>query len=339
MKKFITLFAAVVFAAFILTSCEDTTLVKGELSERTVYLYLDYWNPAQNTPTIRFDSLKTSQAVKIDFSKPFGAELVGQNTVRIYFDNIRIVDDYGNYRIHSITPEEYKEEKWKPQSEFIVDYEDEITGMSVVLVLDASGSLGDDFDAVKSYAKQFVNSVHSNAPNAQFGVVYFNETIDTLALTDKIDSVRTFIDSRTNNGRTALYQAMLTGIDMLHRADTESKILLTFTDGNDSEDILYPDTVVTQLGKKDAADVKIESFTIGLEGEEILDRELLKDFSVRGVAVFPKDKDELEEFFDYFSNVVTTVYTLIYERNSAIITENDKRRIRFKINSVQNKID
>lgn len=331
-KPIIFLLIAVII---LVTSCEDSTFLNGEVTERTVYLYLDYWNPEDSKPQIEFDSDLSSEAVIIDFNKPYGAEEISTTRAHITFSDIRIVDEYGNFRILDITPEEYKENLWKPQSEFEVTYSNEVSNVDVVLVLDASGSLGDDFTDIKKYAADFVNDVNNSMDGAQFGVVYFNDTVDYLSLTDDINVVESYINNRANDGYTALYEAMLTGLSILDSSTAESKVMLTFTDGNDSQDGAVKADVIEKLNYVPDDSIRVQSYTIGFEGEDILDKTTLNDLSVRGVSVFPEDKEEVEEFFEYFSNVIATVYTLTYERNNSTITEDDKREIRFKIHTTQ----
>ena len=88
------------------------------------------------------------------------------------------------------------------------------------------------------------------------------------------------------------------------------------------------------LGKLDSSSnhVRINSFTIGLEGNGGVDKPVLEDLAANsGNAAFPNSIDELGTVFERFSSSISNVYNLTYVRNQQVIPENDKARLRFVI--------
>ena len=133
-------------------------------SGTTFQIYLDFWNTSGKSPEVRFDELKTSREIKIDFTKTFGGEVDGPAGTKVIIDNFRIIDEYSNnYNIESINAYEFKKETndWKKDVEFTMTF-DQSEDISVVLVLDRSESLGTDFELVKTYAVDFIEKIFTD---------------------------------------------------------------------------------------------------------------------------------------------------------------------------------
>ena len=123
------------------------------------------------------------------------------------------------------------------------------------------------------------------------------------------------------------------GIDFLENMTAESKTLLVFTDGtdNNSNPEFTPQYLVDKL-ENNAGDVRISSFTIGLEGNGGVDKPVLEELAANGgSAAFPKNIDELGKVFVKFSSSIANVYNLTYVRNQQVIPDSDKRKLRFVI--------
>ena len=122
-------------------------------------------------------------------------------------------------------------------------------------------------------------------------------------------------------------------ITTLQGLNAQSKSLLIFSDGNDndSDPNLTPVLLATRM-TTDPKSVKIASFSIGLKGKGDLDENVLKTLSVNGgTSAFPKNSTELEKVFQDFSKTIASAYTLTYHRNQQIITQGNKRVIKFEI--------
>ena len=150
-------------------------------TEKYYELYLDFWNPDGNNPEISFDAEKSSPEIRIDFSQTFEGVAVPPNFTNIIIDNVRIIDTTNiNYDIEDITAYEFRNDinDWKEDVEFIMEYAS-IVDLSVVLVLDASASLGDDFTNVKDFATNFINKIFTESPSANIGIVDFSDVINS----------------------------------------------------------------------------------------------------------------------------------------------------------------
>ena len=344
MKKYSLLIPIIFLATLIFTaSCEKSYLIKGELTERVTYLYLNYWNPDidgdgtyGDAPQIELDSVYSSKAIKIDFTKDFKGSIDGTDA-RIIIDNMRIVDEYGNFKIESIAVEEFQDGVWQTQSAYErpVLYTG-IEDLNIVLVLDASSSMKDEYTNLKASAINFIDDVLREIPSAKFGIVSFGDIITPIDITNDIAAVKAFVNQMEPIGQdTYLYSGMLEGISLLKATQAESKVLVTFTDGGDNEGIHTPTEIIDALNNDVDGITKIQSYAIGLVGDAGVQTEILDQMCVRGFGVYPENGEELEEFFDYFSKVVSSVYNLTYERNLIKIAETDKRQIRFKLTTQQ----
>lgn len=342
-RTFLTVFVLIIFTTIFISSCEDAHFLKGELTERTSYLYLNYWNPDSDEddkgdlPQIELNADQSSKSIKIDFTKAFRGDLIGSSQSQIIIDNMRIADEYGNFEIKSIQAEEFKNNVWQAQS--VLETPVEFSGvqsLDVVLVLDASGSMQPNFTTLKTSAKQFIDAIKRNIPGAKFGIVSFTNDITKLDITGDAETVKTFIDNMVAQGNiTRLYQGISDGIELLKTSTAESKVMVTFTDGVDNEDILTPEDVIALLEEESEDLIKIQSYAIGLRGDVDIQESVLSSMCIRGFALFPKNQEEMNEFFNYFSKVVSTVYNLTYTRSSNEIPKAEERKIRFKIECIQ----
>jgi Mg-chelatase subunit ChlD len=321
----------------ILASCEKETVVPDHLTKQEFELHIDFWNPNGNSPQISFDEVNSSPEVKIDFSQTFGGVALPPNFTNVIIENVRIIDDNNiNYHIDRIKAYEWRDDinDWKVDVEFVMNY-DQVQDLAVMIVLDASASLGEDFSTVKAYANDFIGKVFDQNPSAKIGIVDFSDEINTFGLTSNQSALASYIESIEQGPFTALYQAMSTGIGTLITTQAESKVLLTFTDGtdNNSGPAFTPNAILNQLGS-DPSGVGISSFTIGLEGNGGVDKPVLELVSANsGDAAFPTGIEELGAVFDRFSESISTVYNLTYLRNQQIIPASEPAKLLFVLES------
>ncbi len=299
-------------------------------------LFIEFWNPAGDDPQISFDGNNSSPEVKIDFSKTFaGIALDTIEEAQVLIDNVRIIDNNNvNYKIDTIIAYEWREDinDWKVDVEFKM-LSDEIEDLIVMLILDVSESLGDDFVKVKDYAQNFIQEIFANTERVRAGVIDFSTNVNTFPATEDELAVLDYINDIDQGRFTSLYEAMDTGIEALQNNEAEGKALLTFTDGtdNNSDPQYTPSSLYNKL-TADTNGIKINSFTIGLEGKGGLDRPVLEDLAANGgVAEFPANSEELGVVFEKVSKSISNVYNLIYIRNQQIIPEDQKARLKFVI--------
>ncbi len=316
----------------ILFACKDKD--KDE-PKKTYDIYIDFWNPTGSDPQIKLNAEKTSKEIKIDFTKTFEGKVVGGNETEVIIDNFRLIDNnYKNYAISKITAYEWRETKWKQDVEFIMSYE-RTRSLSLVLVLDRSKSLGEDFTKVKEYAIDFVNKVFETATSARIGIVDFADDINQLDITSDKDKIISYIQSLKQGKYTKFYEALDKAITMIdNEKNAESKAILGFTDGTDNGEGVKSEDIYNRL-TQDESKIKISSFMIGLEGKGGVDKDILRRISTNGgVAQFPNGASELERTFKNFSSAIANVYNLTYTRNKNKIAENSPARLKFAIETV-----
>jgi len=312
--------------------CDDGSCVFGQIYK----LHLDYWNTTGSFPMISFDVDQSSPEVKIDYTQLFAGAAAGTGLTNGVINNVRVLDaDNINYEIQDITAYEWRADldNWKEDVEFVMDYE-QVEELAVLLVLDASLSLGDDFTNIKDFAKDFVTKLFENNPTAEVGVVDFAVEINALPLSSDPNAIFDYIDNIEQGQFTSLYEAMNMGIDMLQSSNKDGKTLLTFTDGtdNNSAPTYTSDFIYNKLTNPASDATKVNSFTIGLNGNGGVDIPVLENLAANGgVAEFPANIEELESVFDEFSNSISNVYDLTYIRNQQQISQSEPAQLKFEI--------
>jgi len=298
-------------------------------------LYIDFWNTQGTNPMISFDAQNSSPEVKIDFSKTFEGVAVPPKFTNVIIDNVRIIDPNAvNYDIGKITAYEWHEDidDWKEDVEFTCTFS-QVQDLTVMMVLDASASLGQDIAKVKQYASNFVTAILTDIPNAHIGIIDFSDEIHSFPPTNNKVALQNYIAAIEQGPFTSLYEAVNLGIDVLDNVTAEGKTILIFTDGtdNNSNPEFTPQYLLDKLDNTTSG-VRINSFTIGLEGNGGVDKPVLEKLAVHGgSAAFPKNIDELGKVFEKFSNSIANVYNLTYVRNQQVIPDTDKRKLRFVI--------
>lgn len=309
---------------------------KDSTDPKTAFdIYIDFWNPDGSTPMIKFDEALTSEEVKIDFEKPFEGVAINSLEAQVIIDNFRLIDDnYRNYTITKIDAYEKNEfDEWILQSaESTLEYT-KTEGLSAVLVIDRSLSLGDDFVRVKENAVEFVNRLFEETNNkVEIGIVDFATDVKSMALSNNKTDVINYIQSLEIGGYTTLYQAVDLAIDMLIAdTDAESKAILGFTDGaDDTQDPVITATYLRDKMLNDESKRKISSFMIGFGSN--VSGTALRTMSVNGgLYQLPGNTSELGTVFENFSRAIANVYNLTYTRRQTVIPEDSPAKLKFSI--------
>ncbi|MGR3809287.1 vWA domain-containing protein [Jiulongibacter sp. NS-SX5] len=299
-------------------------------------IYLDFWNTTGKNPEIRFDEVNTSREIKIDFSKTFEGRSEGSSFTKVEIDNFRIIDqNQNNYNIENITAYELRDGAWKKDIEFTMDFT-QSEDISVVLVLDRSESLGEDFGTIKQYANDFIDQVFDERSVVQMGVVDFADDVKSHPLTTNRDDLKSYVNGLIQGKFTTLYDAVDVGIDMLQDSDSQSKVLFVFTDGSDnnSSPNVNVDYLLNRI--KSNSESTISSFAIGLDGDGGVDQSILTKLSGNGgSASFPQTIEQAKGVFEKFSKVISNVYSLEYLRNQQVIPRNTPAKLKFEIQTFQ----
>lgn len=334
-NKILSLFKLIlsVTLLFVVGSCGS----KDPRPKGAFEIYLDFWNTTGKSPEIRFDELNTSREIKIDFSKTFEGSPEGNSFTKVEIDNFRIIDqNANNYNIKNITAYEMRNNEWKKDVEFTMDFS-QSEDISVVLVLDRSESLGADFSLIQEYANNFIDKVFSERSVVQMGIVDFADNVRSHPLTTDKEKLKTYINSLKQGKFTTLYDAVDMGIDMLQDSQSQSKVLFVFTDGtdNNSSPNVNIDYLLNRL-KNTKNGYSVSSFAIGLDGDGGVDQTVLTKLAGNGgSASFPKTIGQAKSVFEKFSKVISNVYSLEYLRNQQIIPRNTPVKLKFEIETIK----
>ena len=301
-------------------------------------IFLEFWNTTGRTPEIRFDEMKTSKEIKIDFSQTFEGQTEGNQLTKVVIDNFKIVDNQNNnYNIKGIKAYEYRNNDWKEDVEFTMDFTQTQDVGVVVLVLDRSESLGNDFSRIKEYAMDFVDQTFSSHPEVQMGIVDFSTDVHTFPITNDRTALKEYISHLASDRFTALYEAMDEGVEMLLKNSAQSRILVTFTDGTDNmsdQNYYNLDNILNKI-KNDKNTNKIRGFFIGLSGKGGLDNAIPPKLMSNGwIVSIPKSTSEVKEVFEKFGKLISNVYHLTYIRNQQVIPRTTPVKLRFDIQTM-----
>ena len=209
--------------------------------------------------------------------------------------------------------------EWQPDGETrqgTTDLEKK-KSMAVMLVLDCSSSIGDDFVAVQEAAKAFIQSLYdasNGAGNIKLGIVSFSKINETQVFNirsltpDSYNEMTRFINRLSTQNGTALYYAMDKSVELMEDycnksiSSTEplsAAIMVTFTDGldqtsrNPDKNILtadeYYDEVFRKYGTK-MQQVSINGVSLqheirGVQGNDIITEKQLGKFRRTGESL------------------------------------------------------
>ncbi len=251
------------------------------------------------------------------------------NIVDVILNNVSISDSI-TYNLDSVSVKE-DVNGFNVFPEFSVSDPIPLTEIAIVLVLDVSESLGEDFVTLKEFAKGFASDVKNESASARIGVVAFATKVQSLELTSNLQGINAYIDDLRQGQFTALYDGMQTAIEILNDSNvaSEAKAIITFTDGRDNASNL---AVNNELSVARALQIaQIKSFTLGLDGKGGVDGVVLDSLAVGGSFQKADDIETVRSIFKDFSKAVSNFYRVIYSRNNQIIVTPRKMRFEFYV--------
>jgi uncharacterized protein YegL len=291
----------------------------SEKADLNFYLFGDYTNTTGENPQFVIDEELTDEEIYFDGVIEYE---VAPPDVRLRMNNMSIYSENENYYIDNVEVEEKVDDDWVWFPEFEVEFGN-LTQLGVVLVLDVSQSLGNDFDDVLTYAVEFVEIVVENAPEAQIGVVSFSDTIQILAPGTDITAIESFISGQMTGIYTRMYDAIAEGMNLLAVLEVDGRALVTFTDGRDNYSTITPAELVEEMNE-----LGVRSYTMGLEGKGGVNATVLSQLAVNGQYRLTASKSDLRKVFQYFARSVSNVYQIDYRRSSQVIQT--PRQLRYK---------
>ena len=111
-------------------------------------------------------------------------------------------------------------------------HSDAETPVSTVLVVDTSGSMVDKLDDVEDALRHFLDLVRTDD---EVTMIQFSNFVDVVATADEDRSrLRRGMGRLSASGGTALYDAIIEGLEHARRGHHRKKALIVITDGNDT---------------------------------------------------------------------------------------------------------
>ncbi|MBT3232942.1 MAG: VWA domain-containing protein [Calditrichaeota bacterium] len=294
------------------TSDDDDVLIGFDM-------YGSYTNTEGTNPD--FEIIDTLTHYAINYSQMPTVSTIGRN-VNIALNMVSVSTQDLKYDIDTLQIHELVNGEWVWFPEFSMRMQN-LTQIAVVLVLDVSSSLGNDFYTVKEIAKEFVDIIKDNNVGAKVGVVAFSTDVQSFPLTDIRWDVKNYIDGLEQDENTKLYDAMQAGINILRDENAEGKALVTFTDGRDNYSQSTPEDIQNLLETDEA----ITSYTMGLQGIGGVEVSVLQDLAIGGQYRMVNSIEDLRSAFMLFGDLVSDVYQVVYTRNNQVIRQ--PRQIRF----------
>lgn len=119
--------------------------------------------------------------------------------------------------------------------------------MSLGIIFDTSGSMDDKIEGVQDAVEHFVNSV---APGDEIFLVRFSDDAELVQnFTDDKPRILRIVENLSPRGGTALYDAILLGLQKVADGKHRKRALLLLTDGNDTASSVKFDEI-TALARK-----------------------------------------------------------------------------------------
>lgn len=207
------------------------------------------------------DELAPTHRVTIEprAQKAARAEFLGRPSIRVQSTLVLIpvtVTDPLNRFVTGLEKGDFTVFEENEQQE-IASFSSEDTPVSVGLVFDCSGSMGDKLRKSREAAAQFLKQAN---PQDEFFLVQFNDTANLLqSFTESTEEIQNRLAFTQSKGRTALLDAVYRAIFEMKKARNPRKALLIISDGGDNTS-RYSEGDIKRLVKE--ADVQI--YAIGI---------------------------------------------------------------------------
>lgn len=227
-----------------------------------------------------------------------------------------------------------------PQSAFTV-YEDdkpqEISFFSagdvpvtVGLVIDNSTSMITERELVTAGTTAFAQSSH---PEDEMFAIVFNEHVrrglpDTVAFTTNRLQLQASLQRFPPGGKTALYDAVIEGLDHLDRGMYQKHVLVVLSDGGDNASRHTEQEMLDHVAMSSAIVYTVvdpEVFSPG-EGDKGVLRRLAKLSG--GVAYFPKNSRDVVKDFEEIAGNIRRGYSIGYSPATAEHVHNRTHRVK-----------
>jgi Ca-activated chloride channel family protein len=186
--------------------------------------------------------------------------------------------------------------------------------VAVGLVLDASGSMIARERMVITGGTAFARSSH---PEDELFTIHFNETVKyglpaTIPFTSNPALLHSALAAYRPGGRTALYDAVIAGLEHLERSTHQKHVLVVLSDGEDNASRYSEDEMIERARSSDAIIYTVSNANrrVGTPGNPGVLRKLAD--VTGGVAYFPGSDEKVIENFDELAGNIRRGYSIGY---------------------------
>ena len=207
--------------------------------------------------------------------------------------------------------------------------------ISVGLIFDMSGSMGNKFDRARQAAVQFLRTAN---PRDEFFLVRFNDRTEPASrFTSSTEELESRIMFTVAGGRTALLDAVYLGLDQIRNAHNARRALLIISDGGDNHSLYDEADIRSTLKESDCQLYAMGIFDrhhISRKSEERHGWSLLSELvEMTGGRVFPVSKlTDLPDIAAKIGMELRNQYVLGYKPPDS---RHAWRKIKVKLNAPQ----
>jgi Ca-activated chloride channel family protein len=250
--------------------------------------------------------------------KPNPADLNKSAVIKMNVDmtlvNVSVTDSFSN-SVTWLNKENFEVYEDGVEQE-ISAFSSEDVPISVGLIFDMSGSMGNKFDRARQAAVQFLRTAN---PRDEFFLVRFNDRTERARrFTSSTEELENRIMFTVAGGRTALLDAVYLGLDQIRNAHNGRRALLIISDGGDNHSLYDEADIRSALKESDCQLYAMGIFDrhhISRKSEERYGWSLLSELvEMTGGRVFPVSK--LTDLPDIASKIGTELrnqYVLGYK--------------------------
>jgi Ca-activated chloride channel homolog len=208
--------------------------------------------------------------------------------------------------------------------------------ISIGLIFDMSGSMGNKFDRARQATVQFLRTAN---PRDEFFLVRFNDRTEPASrFTSSIDELESRVMFTAAGGRTALLDAVYTGLDQTRNAHNARRALLIISDGGDNHSLYSEADIRNSLRESDCQLYAMGIFDhhISRKSEERYGWSLLSELvEMTGGRVFPVSKlTDLPDIAAKIGTELRNQYVLGYKPQDSRHNR-AWRKIKVKLNAPQ----
>jgi Ca-activated chloride channel family protein len=251
---------------------------------------------------------------------------VGVETV---FVKVSVTDPLNRY-VTGLEQEHFKIFEDKVEQP-ITHFSQQSAPISAGIIFDVSGSMKENsnINAAKASISRFLQS---GVAEDEYFLVTFNQDANVVqSFTSQAANVQNEIAIKRPGGRTALYDAVYMGLDMIRQGKNDKKALILISDGEDNSSRYTPIEV-----RDFARESDVQIYAIGEEGKLLYGRYEIQNIvnMTGGRAFFPNSFSELDYYIDLIHTELRNQYIIGYTPTNK--THDGKyRKIKVKLDPPQ----